>query len=613
MTSVLDPPRCLAPDVHGDLTRRRLLTGGAGAEPEDGAFPVTIEHKHGSTTIPAQPERVVVVGQTDQEPLLALGVVPVATAKYVADHPGAIHPWARGELGDAPIPEVLDFAGGIPFERIAALRPDLILAVHSYLERADYDTLAQIAPTVAQPKGFIDAGAPWQAQTRIIGRAVGQPERAERLVADVEARFAQVRAAHPEFEGATAIVASHVERGGSIFYWPPPDVVGRFMADLGFVAPAGLAELPAGLNYGQVSRERVDLFDADVLIWWYVDGESGRAQIRADPLYTGLDVATQGRDIYLFFGTALSDALSFQTVLGLPFLLDRLVPLLAAPSTAIRPRRRRCCDDYHAPSPTHRRRDQAGRPRRRPVAGRAAGRPWQRGRCGTCCGRVPPDRADRARPVQIPSAPERIVTLGAEADAVVALGRTPVAMDGGFPDPSEIDPWLVDRLGGAEVDGVEGLGGELGSDAALVVAEADERAQQRGGFGEVGRVGEDLAAEPVVQQDLHGHRAPSQRVAGPVAGAEPQQRLEQPAVVAVVEAGPERRAEEALGERLLGLGVPVRALVAGAALGQQPGGVALLKGPHAARGMGLSASRWACDRPVAKRAWSAYRRVVCWI
>src|SRR3954463_10628242 len=118
---------------------------------EPGAFPVTIEHKYGSTTIRAEPERVVVVGLREQDALLALGVVPVATTEWYGKHPGAIFPWAEEALGDAPKPEVLSFTDGIQVERVAAQRPDLILAVYSGLDKKDYDTLSKIAPTVAQP------------------------------------------------------------------------------------------------------------------------------------------------------------------------------------------------------------------------------------------------------------------------------------------------------------------------------------------------------------------------------------------------------------------------------------------------------------------------------
>lgn len=64
----------------------------------DAAFPVTIEHKFGETTIEAEPERIVAVGLTEQDALLALGVVPVGTTEWFGEHPGAIWPWAQDDL-----------------------------------------------------------------------------------------------------------------------------------------------------------------------------------------------------------------------------------------------------------------------------------------------------------------------------------------------------------------------------------------------------------------------------------------------------------------------------------------------------------------------------------
>ena len=58
------------------------------------AFPVTIEHKYGETTIPEQPERVVTVGFADQDALLALGVSPVGIRDWYGEQPFATWPWA---------------------------------------------------------------------------------------------------------------------------------------------------------------------------------------------------------------------------------------------------------------------------------------------------------------------------------------------------------------------------------------------------------------------------------------------------------------------------------------------------------------------------------------
>src|ERR671910_2078498 len=92
-----------------------------------GAFPVTIDHKYGSTTIEEAPERVAVVGLREQDALLALGIVPVATTEWYGEHPGAIFPWAKDELGDAEPPTVLSYRDGIEVEKVAATRPDVII------------------------------------------------------------------------------------------------------------------------------------------------------------------------------------------------------------------------------------------------------------------------------------------------------------------------------------------------------------------------------------------------------------------------------------------------------------------------------------------------------
>jgi iron complex transport system substrate-binding protein len=56
------------------------------------AFPVTVEHRSGSTTVPTAPERIAVVGLTEQDIVLALGQVPIATTEWYGDQPSAVWP-----------------------------------------------------------------------------------------------------------------------------------------------------------------------------------------------------------------------------------------------------------------------------------------------------------------------------------------------------------------------------------------------------------------------------------------------------------------------------------------------------------------------------------------
>jgi iron complex transport system substrate-binding protein len=194
-------------DPVGPLSRRRLLVGAGGlgalglltacsaggttapsAPPAPAAdgFPLSVEHSKGTTQIPAAPQRIVTVGFSDQDPVLAVGYRPVGVTDWYGDHPYATWPWALDELGDAQ-PTVLNRGAftGTPdyrYEEIAALQPDLIIGLYTSMDDTQYRTLSQIAPTVGPPAGYPEWGAPWQEYTRAAGRALGRADRAEELI-----------------------------------------------------------------------------------------------------------------------------------------------------------------------------------------------------------------------------------------------------------------------------------------------------------------------------------------------------------------------------------------------------------------------------------------------
>jgi iron complex transport system substrate-binding protein len=312
---------------------------GTQAGAETSAFPVSIEHKYGTTEITAEPKRIVVVGLVEQDALLALGVVPVATTEWFGKYPGAVWPWAKDKLGSATPPEVLTDVDGIQFEKVAALKPDLILGVYSGLTAEQYGTLSKIAPTVAQPKGGIDWGVGWQELTRTVGKAVGKPDAAEKAVTDAEAKLKAARAANPAFEGATGLVATTYE---GFYVYGADDSRGRLMTDLGFELPAGLDAVTGDQFGANLSRERTDLLNTDALVWLVDDVARDRGKLHADPLYSKLKVKAEAREVFLLNEGQLGGATSFITVLSVPYLVDNLVPRLAAavdgnPATAAEP------------------------------------------------------------------------------------------------------------------------------------------------------------------------------------------------------------------------------------------------------------------------------------
>ena len=305
-------------------------SGGPTVGSSDGssAFPVTIEHTFGETTIEAKPTRIVTVGLTDHDALIALGTVPVGVTEWLEKYPGAVGPWAIDDLDGAAVPEVVGGPQGMNLEAIANLQPDLILGLYAGISETDYATLSQIAPTVAQPGDVVDYGISWQDQTRTVGRVLGETAAADALVADVEAEFAAAKQANPDFEGSEGIVATIYNDKISIY--AAQDGRGRFMSSLGFTQSDEITELANDTFSADVSMERVDLVDADVLVWIVLDVETDKPTFAADALYASLPVHTGGHDLYVANGSDVGSALSFQSVLSIPFLLDELVPQLAA-------------------------------------------------------------------------------------------------------------------------------------------------------------------------------------------------------------------------------------------------------------------------------------------
>ncbi|MCA9890341.1 MAG: ABC transporter substrate-binding protein, partial [Anaerolineae bacterium] len=290
-------------------------------------FPVTIEHKFGSTTITEQPQRVVSIGYTEQDFLLALGVQPVAVRYWYGDENDAIFPWADNYVeGDQPIVLNMPY-GSLNYEAILELEPDLISAVTSGITQEEYEFLSTIAPTIAQTDDYIDFGMPWQDITLLIGQAVGKSAEAEALVADVEGQFAAVRAANPQFADHTVAVSFWSE--DTYGYYTDEDSRGRFFVDLGFSMPEELMEVAGDSFYAYISEERMDLIDQDLIAivnLQFIPG--GQEELEAQPLFSQLAAVQAGHVIY--FDETAENALGFSSPLSLSYALAAALPQLEA-------------------------------------------------------------------------------------------------------------------------------------------------------------------------------------------------------------------------------------------------------------------------------------------
>ena len=292
-------------------------------EPSD-AFPVTIEHRFGETTVPAEPQRVVVVGLTEQDILLELGTPPIATTEWYGEQPYAVWPWAQDLLNGAE-PTVLSSTDGFEFEKIASLKPDLIVGTNTTMTDGDYAKLSAIAPTVASLDGAEWYFSSWKDQTRQIARAMGRSAEGDALVANVEQAYEQAAAAHPEFAGLTATFSQGAPYDGSLYVYPA-GLNTDFLTDLGFTMTPGL-EKYAQTEGSQalISGENMHLIDADVIVFATDAGESV-SELLAFGTTSSLGAVTGGHAV--FTDAELAGAIYFLTPLSQKYVLEHLVPRL---------------------------------------------------------------------------------------------------------------------------------------------------------------------------------------------------------------------------------------------------------------------------------------------
>lgn len=301
---------------------RRVL--GTPAAP-GGAGPgsVTLTHLFGQTVVKEPPKRVVSAGYTEQDDLLAVGVVPIAVTNWFGDQPFAVWPWAADKLGGAQ-PTVLNLDNGIPVDQIAGLKPDLIVAINAGLDADTYQKLSAIAPTVAQSDGdaFFE---PWKEQAAAVGQAVFAAEKMKSLVAGVDQKFTDIGKKNPQWTGKKALLMHGALWQGTVVAtmagWRTD-----FLNQMGLVIADSIK--PFGTDQRAViPRDHIKsvLESADVVIWTTQNPDDQKALL-GDPEVAGSLTTAQNRHIFTTKDQA--GAIAFASPLSYPVIADQLPPQL---------------------------------------------------------------------------------------------------------------------------------------------------------------------------------------------------------------------------------------------------------------------------------------------
>jgi iron complex transport system substrate-binding protein len=300
----------------------------------DSAFPVSIEHVYGTTTIDVRPERVATVAWANHEVPLALGVVPVGMSKatWGDDDGDGVLPWVEDQLEvlGASTPILFDETDGIDFEAVADTDPDVILAAYSGITQEDYDTLSAIAPTIAYPD--VAWGTSMEDMIRLNSAALGLAPEGDALIDDLNTQIEAALAAHPELEEKKVLFAFIDPTDLSqVGFYTSHDTRPGFLEGIGLPTPAIVEEESANTSefYVTVSSELADRFaDVDLFVTY---GEADGAiidQIQADPLLSAIPAVASGSIAILENSTPLA-ASANPSPLSIGWGIDDYLALLA--------------------------------------------------------------------------------------------------------------------------------------------------------------------------------------------------------------------------------------------------------------------------------------------
>ncbi|MDT5219302.1 MAG: iron complex transport system substrate-binding protein [Mycobacterium sp.] len=286
-----------------------------------GGGSVTVTHLFGQTVVKEPPKRVVSAGYTEQDDLLALGVVPIAVTNWFGDQPFAVWPWAQPKLGAAQ-PVVLNLDNGIQVDQIAGLKPDLIVATNAGLDAGTYQKLSAIAPTIAQ-SGDDAFFEPWKDQATAIGQAVFQADQMKSLVTAVDQRFTDIAQKNPTWKARKALLMQGRLWQGTVV----ATVAGwrtDFLSQMGLVITDSIKSFTTD-HRAVIPRDHIKevLDSADVVIWSTESPEDQQALL-ADPEVAASQATAQRR--HIFTTKDLAGAIAFASPLSYPVVADQLPP-----------------------------------------------------------------------------------------------------------------------------------------------------------------------------------------------------------------------------------------------------------------------------------------------
>ncbi|MGX6396878.1 ABC transporter substrate-binding protein [Rothia kristinae] len=254
------------------------LPSGMGSTAKDGEFPRTVKGFRGDVTIDAAPKKVVVISTGQMDDVLDLGVVPVGTTS--AKNADAVPEYlTKAYADDAEALGKIESVGSRTspnIEKIANLKPDLILVNNTLKDDSAYESLSGIAPTVVTE----GTGVNWKQDYLLVASALGKQQEGEQKLAEYTERAKKVG----EQAGSDKTISFLRYQPDRIRIWGVSSFVGSIAEDAGLSRPETQRFDKTSQD---ISAEQLDQADGNYLFYGVQGGDA--SDLTKETLWSGLE------------------------------------------------------------------------------------------------------------------------------------------------------------------------------------------------------------------------------------------------------------------------------------------------------------------------------------
>jgi iron complex transport system substrate-binding protein len=218
-----------------------------------------VDTVEGKVTVPAEPKRVVAIQPYARGTLYDVGIDPIGVYNEGEQY---IAPRYQDKVKAATD---IGSSGQVDLEKVAALKPDLIVGVDFSWNTDIYSKLSVIAPTVIAPS------TSWQATAEAVADAVGKSAELDALEKQFDERAATIKATYADVLAAKKwdILQGGFDKGKFWIYGPKSDA-GAILSAAGVQFASGSTGVTDNGNKA-VSYENIDLLGSADVIGYYAN------------------------------------------------------------------------------------------------------------------------------------------------------------------------------------------------------------------------------------------------------------------------------------------------------------------------------------------------------